>query len=302
MKLTRSDSLEVARFIASTRARACWVWSVPALACIASVPGLLIALAAGFIVSARAAVWLGVPVLVGLNAFLIWRGTSPRLNCVVAASADRVYVRVFVRRVGRRDHAEEPDATWLDASEIASISPQTIEVFLYGPKPKIVERLVIEPVHDSAQRMSNRIDPLVTPFDPGKQVLAASQDGRLIMDWKWCRPDLREFLDQVARECPSVVIGPEKRSELDLNGIWHGLREEPDAGQRRLLVQAMRLGFARKCVQLLALYRPSSVTARPSSIPLSEAAAYLAKIEREDGGTEDSAVQCELRCGCRREE
>jgi hypothetical protein len=194
MKLTRSDSPEVARCIASTRARACWVWSATTLACIASVLSLLIALAVDFIGSARAAVWLGVPVLVGLNAFLIWRGRSPRLNCVVAASADRVYVRLIVRRVRRRDHAEEPDAIWLEASEIASISPQTIEVFLYGPKPKVVERLVIEPVQATAESVSDSIGVLLAPFDPGKQALVAREDGRLIMDWKWYRPALQDFL------------------------------------------------------------------------------------------------------------
>jgi len=299
MKLTRSDSPEVARFIASARAQACWVWTATTLACIASVLSLLIALAVDFIGSARAAVWSGVPVFVGLNAFLIWRGRSPRLNCVLAGCADRVYVRLSVRRVRRRDHAEEPDAIWLQAWEIASISAQTIEVFLYGPKPKIFERLVLEPIQDSAEGTSNQIGPLLTPFDPGKQMFVSGEDGRLIMDWKWCRPDLRKFLDQVARECPSIVIGPEKHSELDLNGIWHGFREEPDAEQRRLLVQAMRLGFAHRCVLLLARYRPGSVTADPSSsIPFREAAEYLAKIEREDGGMEDSAVQRELRCDC----
>jgi len=85
------------------------------------------------------------------------------------------------------------------------------------------------------------------------------------------------------RECPSVVIAPEERSELDLNGIWNGVRfawKKPDAQQRRMLVQAKRLGFGCKCAELLSLHRGMS---------LQESNAYLAEIEQEEAGGEYSA-------------
>ena len=94
------------------------------------------------------------------------------------------------------------------------------------------------------------------------------------MNWQPCRPALRVFLQRVVRECPSVVIAPEERSELDLNGIWNGVRfawKKPDAQQRRMLVQAKRLGFGCKCAELLSRYRGLSP---------GEASAYLAEIER----------------------
>ena len=144
MKLVRSDSPEVATFVASAGALACLVWSALTLACIACVLSLLIALAVSLIVSTRAAVWLGMPVFLLLNVFLLWRGRSAHLNWVIAGGADRMYVRLFVRRGWGKGDLNEPDVLMLEASEIASLSVRTVEVFLYGPKPKIVESLVID--------------------------------------------------------------------------------------------------------------------------------------------------------------
>src|ERR1035441_4257959 len=98
MKLVRSDSPEVATIVASAGALACLVWSALTLACIACVLSLLIALAVSLIVSTRAAVWLGMPVFLVLNVFLLWRGRSSRLNWVVAGCAEEVFVWLFSRR------------------------------------------------------------------------------------------------------------------------------------------------------------------------------------------------------------
>ena len=280
MKLIRSDSSEVAGSIASTKALACWGWSVLTLVCIASAPGLLILLIASMTASVRAAVWLGVPVVLALNAYLLWRGRSPRLNWVIAGCADRIFIRLFVQRgKGPRD-IEGPNVIMFEASEIASMSARTVEVFLYGPKSRVVERLEIKPVQAATESVSNHIRPLLRP--PGKQVFVANEEGILTIEWKWCRPALRVFLSQVARECPSVVVAREERSELDLNEIWHGVREKPDAQQRRMLVQAKRLGFGSDCERLLRLYR---------RMPFRETGAYLAEIEREETGS-DHSVEC----------
>jgi hypothetical protein len=251
----------------------------------------LIALAVSLIVSTRAAVWLGMPVFLVLNVFLLWRGRSPRLNWVLAGGADRMYVLLFVRRGWGKGDLNEPDVLMLEASEIASISVRTVEVFLYGPKPKIVESLVIEPTQTVAEGYSNDIRSLPCSvgglgcstrlLDSGKQVFVDNEIGRLIMKWEWYRPILPVFIQQLERECPSIVIAPEERSELDLNGIWHGPRGGPDAQQRRLLVQAKRLGFGCDCARLLSLYR---------RIPRREVSAYLAEIEQEEAGTGQPAV------------
>lgn len=182
----------------------------------------------------------------------------------------------------------EPEIMVLEPSDIASMSAQTVEVYLHGPKPRIIERLVIEPAQAAAEAVSDHIRPLgrpiqacaLDPEDLRKQFFAANEEGRVVMDWKCCRPALGVFLQQVSRECPSVVIAPKERSELDLNGIWHGISLNLDAQKRKLLVQAHRLGF--DCVWLLCRYK---------YISRRKAAAYLAEIAREEAEPECSAVQ-----------
>lgn len=286
MKLVRSDSPEVARAIASTGAIACW-GSALVLVLIATLSSLLIALAVSVIVSVRAAVLIAVPVFLALDVLLLWRGRTPRLNWVVAVCDDCVYVRLFAWR--GKNQTGEPEIIVLEPAEIASMSARTVELFLYGTKPKVVEWLFIKPAEGVAKDVSDHIRPLqcawpnlcgIRPTDPDKQVFVGNQERSLAIEWKWCRPALRRFLQQVAQQCPSVVIGPEGRSELDLNGIWNGLREKPNAQQRRMLVQATRLGFGRKCVDLLS---------RRRAMTRQEAAAYLSEIEQEVPGRDFEA-------------
>jgi hypothetical protein len=213
------------------------------------------------------------PVFLVLDVFLLWRGRSARLNWVIAGGADRLYVRLFARRGWGKGDLNEPDVLMLEASEIASMSIKTVEVFLYGPKPKIVEWLVIEPSQAVVESFSDQIRGLLNPGSPGMQVYVTNEEGRLTMNWEWCSPDLRTFLQQVARECPSVLIAPEEHSELDLNGIWNRVVSSPDAQERRMLVEAKRLGFGCECVGLLN---------RHQYILHPNAAAYLAEIEREE--------------------
>ena len=283
--LVRSDSPEVTNSISSKGVLACWGWSLPTLVCIASAPGLLITLIAYLTVSVHAAVWLGVPVVLALNGYMFWRGRSPRLNWVIAGCADRVFVRLFVQRGRGRADIREPDVIMFEASEIASIFVRTVEVFLYGPKPKIVESLVIKPTQTVAESYSNDIRSLPCSvgglgcstmlLDSGKQVYVDNEKGRLIMKWKWYSPILPVFLQQLERECPSIVIVPEERSELDLNEIWNGTSMNLDVQQRQKLVQAVRLGFDCDCAWLLRVYK---------GISPQKADAYLAEIEQEEAG------------------
>src|SRR5712672_627804 len=93
------------------------------------------------------------------------------------------------------------------------------------------------------------------------------------------------FFSKSYQECPSVVIAPEERSGLDLNGIWHGSREKPDAEQRCMLAKVARLGFGCECARLLSLYRSGAFRS------FREAGAYLAEIEREEAAAGQPAVQ-----------
>jgi hypothetical protein len=243
--------------------------------------GLLIALAVSLISSVRAVVWFVVPVFLALIGYVVWRTISSRKWWVIAVCAERIYVRLFAWYRGDACDGNEPDILVLEASEIASMSVRTFEVFLYGPKPKFVEWLVIEPAQAVAEDVSKHICPLLRPLDPNKAVYVVNEEGRFNMAWNQWRPALRMFLQQIVQECPSIVVAPEERSELDLNGVWHGPRGGPDAQQRRMLAQAIRLGFGCECMRLLSLYW---------CIPRREVSAYIAEIMREEAEAGDATV------------
>ena len=274
MKFVRSDSPEVTRIIASARVRASRRFPAFIYGCVLNALILLIAIAVSLVVSVRAAAWFGVPALVAWNVYVLWSLKFSSRRWVIAACADRVYVRLFMAR------GSEPHIIVLEASEIASMSIKTVEVLVYGPEPKRVEWLVIEPAQAIAEIVPSQslsfLEDIWT-HDSGNMMRVGILNGRLTIGWKWCHPALRTFLQQVVRECPSIVVAPEEHSELDLNGIWTGSLE-PNAGQRQRLIQAKRLGFGGECAQRLSQYKHMS---------LREAAAYLAKAEREEVGAGD---------------
>jgi hypothetical protein len=274
MKLVRSDSPEVVRNIASAGAWASRDWATLGFACAANVLALLIFLTVSLSVSVRAAVWLSVPVLLTLNGYVLWRAKASHRRWVIVGCADRLYLRLFAWRSGDHGDDHDPDVLMLEVSEITSMSIKTVEVFVYGPKPEFSEWLVIEPAQAVGDDISRHIRPLVTATDPDKAVLVAHDGGRLTIEWKWWRPALRVFLQQVVRECPSAVVAAEERSELDLNGIWTGSLE-PNAHQRQMLGQATRLGFVCECAGMLSRHKYMS---------FKKASAYLAEIEQEEAG------------------
>ena len=273
----RSDTSEMASCIASARPWASRNWYTMGFACAANVLVLLIFLAVSLSTSVRAAAWASVPIFLAWNGYVLWRAQASHRRWVAVVSANRFYVRLFARHAEGHGDACEPDILVLEAPEIASMSVRTVNVFLYGPKPKAVEWLVIEPAQSIAHAVSSHIRPTLTQTDPDKAVLVAPDNGLLTIEWKWWRPALRVFIQQVARECPSIVVGPEQRSELDLNGIWRGISLNLDPQKRQLLIRAIRLGFGCECKRLLSRYR---------YVSLQKAAAYIAQIEREETGEE----------------
>jgi len=282
MKLLRSNSQEIVQSIASAGAWASRIWYTLGFACAANVLAFLITLAVSLGSSVRTGAWTSGPIFLTLNGYVLWRARAAQRRWVAVGCADRLYLRLFAWRTGGHADVYEPDVLVLEAREIASMSIRTVEVFLYGPKPRIVEWLVIEPAQTVADAVSSHVRPLLTPMEPDKAVLVAHEEGRLTIEWRWWRPALRVFLQQLVQECPSVVIAPEERSELDLNGIWRGISLNLEEQKRRLLVRAIRLGFSCECKRLLSRYK---------YISYQKAAAYLAEIERDEAETGRSVVQ-----------
>lgn len=281
MKVIHSDSPEVTRCLGSARALACWVWSPRSLVILASLPIFVIAISVGLLISVRAAAWLGIPGILLSNLFLLWRGRSSRLNWVVIGHPDKLFLRLFVRRGWKWSRRAELDVLVLDVPEIATLSARTAEVFLDGSEPKFAQWLVIEPLPTISEEALRRMNPVPDSDHSAKQRYVTYEGGFLTINWRWCRPGLHMFLEQVARECASITIGSEERSELDLNGIWAGfsrnVRHELTGQERQQLVQAMRLGFGLECEWLMSRYK---------CMALQESAAYLAEISREETGTE----------------
>ncbi|SRR6266496_1002527 len=286
MKFILSDSPEVARSIASSGARTSWKSHKLFFGCVTNILGLLITLTVSRIISVQAAIWLSVPVFLGLNGHVLWRAISSRRSWVIAGCDERVYIRLFAWLGRDQGDVPEPDILVFEALEIASMSVRTVEVFLNGPKPKIAEWLAIEPSQSVAEDISRHIRPLLRSLDPSKVMLVGDEEGRLTIEWRWWRPGLLVFLQQIVRECPTIEIAHEVRSELDLNEMWRGLASNPNKDlsvqERQNLVQAKRLGFGCVLAGMLGRYR---------HISRRKAAAYLAELEQEEAGTGQSSVQ-----------
>jgi hypothetical protein len=286
MKFVRSDTPEVARSIASASVRVSRYWPAFRYALPFDLIILLLFIVMSLLVSVRSAAWLGMFFFLTWNAYVFWLTKLSRRNWVMAVCAGRAYVRLYMTREEVPSGIDEPDVIVFDASEIASISIRTVEAYLYGPKPKFAECLVIEPAPSVAGSV-----PTNNPSFPrycetlgccGESrsnylVHVANEDGRLVVAWRRCHPDVRVFVREIVREFPFVFVGPEERCEIDLNSIWHGYRSmNLDEQQRHSLLQAKCFGFGPDCAWLLTTHKDVSSP---------EVQACLAELEREEAGT-----------------
>jgi hypothetical protein len=87
---------------------------------------------------------LGFALFVVWNLILHWRVVFGYQSWVFLGCEERFYIRVF-RPLRPGAGQPEEGVIALEAREVASISVQTREVFVHGPKPRIYEWLVIEP-------------------------------------------------------------------------------------------------------------------------------------------------------------
>lgn len=280
MKFLQSNLPEVSRGIKSSKTRASRYLSVLLLGLL---PNLFI-VSVGLlylIVSERMAVWVGVLVLLVWNIWALWRARSSRFSWLIKTSPELLYIHLAVRFGSAWRGVDVPDILAIEPSEIASVSIRTVEVFLYGPKPRVVEWLMINPIPQVAENIPGQMPPFLGDTRTPKlseRIYWDNEKRRLAVGWKRCRPDLRVFLQQIIQEYPSITIGSEDHSELDLNDIWRGSFLNLDQPKRRLLAQAVSLGFRRHCGRLLCRYK---------YISFLKAAAYLAEVEREDAGAKE---------------
>jgi hypothetical protein len=283
MRLIRSDSPEIAQALSP---RNCLLADSPWT----DLPGTI---AGNFLIGIlflglRTFEWDYTTRLVGAllilwNGMRLARATFSRRHWMVAACAERFYVRLFKPTVPGPRHNTEADVMALDVAELAALQIRTTDVFVRGPKPKVYRWLVLEPVQEVRPSIADwfeRLGPLPhgacpVPAADGsyREWFTRHESGSVTVAWYQYRPALEKFLRQTASRFPNLTILPEAHTELDL--ISFVSKREPE--RRRLLAQAKRMGFNGDCVGALFLYTGSTLYSHPRT--LKQSAEYMASID-----------------------
>ena len=177
---------------------------------------------------------------------------------------------------------------------------------MHGPKPKVYQWLVVEPVQEVRPSIADWFEqrgpfpPEVRPSavdqfedlgppSPGfcpvpaadgsyRQWFTRCADGSVVVPWYQYRPGLEKFLKQIAARFPNLTIRPKVNTELDL--ISFVSKRDPE--RRRLLAQAKRMGFSNDCVHALYSYTGPTLYSHRS---LKQANEYMSAIDI--GGDDD---------------
>jgi hypothetical protein len=193
---------------------------------------------------------LGGALLIAFNGFLCWRAIFNTGNWIIAVRDDRLYFRLFAAFLSK-SKSVEPSVMELDVVEIASISIRAVDAFYLGPKPHILEWLVVEPNENAKVQMAQhygRVSPPANACDTHRQWFTGWQEKEQALSTRWFyKPPLRTFLELMPAPFAHLKIAEERRSELDLMQFSKKSREE----QARLVAQAMRLGLRSACEHVL---------------------------------------------------
>jgi len=277
VKLLRSTSPEIARCFASGHYLLVRR-PVPAFHGLAGNLGILALTFTARAANLAHALILGAGLLAAWNLILLWRGVLGRQSWVLLSSDGRFYIRLF-SPLGRGAYkSSESEVIMLDLEEVASVQIQTRKLFVYGPKPKLTEWLVIEPkpavrslVADEFQRLA----PPAATCDPRREWFSGSKDGIIWIPWQSYRPALRELVRQIELHFPNLTRSELKLPDLDL--INASNMAEPERGQ--LLAKAKRMGHGADCIW--ALYRNPTGPPLYSRRSLEECIEYMAHIEAD---------------------
>jgi hypothetical protein len=156
---------------------------------------------------------------------------------------------------------------------VASIRVREAEVFISGPKPNVVQWLVVEPAPEICAPIADQFERLSPPTlgcDLYREWFTGWSGTGIFTEWKLYRPGLRTFIRQIASKFPNLSIAEDSRSELDLTG----LARKPELEQRKLLAQAKRLGFGAACVFALMNHKYKRMS-------MAEAREYMSNIDMD---------------------
>jgi hypothetical protein len=219
---------------------------------------------------------------------------------MVAACAERFYVRFFETIRAGWSKSTEADVMALDVAELAAIQIRTTDVFVRGPKPKVYQWLVLEPVPEVRPSIADQFEHL-GPLPPGTCPIPAAdgtyrewftryEGGSVTVAWYQYRPALEKFVRQIASRFPNLTMLPEAHTELDLVSFIN----KPEPERSRLFAQAKRMGFSRDCVWALCMYTGYTLYQHMRS--LKQSAEYMSTVDvGDDEGAEPSATAEALR-------
>jgi hypothetical protein len=195
---------------------------------------------------------LAAALLIAWICFLLWRAAFSKRHWVMAGCTEHFYFRLYRPVLDglrlRREPA--PSILALESAEVRSMSRQIVDAFIAGPDPKVAESLVVqlEPqAHAAIAEEFERMSPSVSEYDLDKLWLVQWNGGSLVILWRRYHPSLRTLLSMITPRYPSLAVAPESRSELDLTGF----ARKPVFEQRRLLVEAKKLGFGADCIEVV---------------------------------------------------
>ena len=215
----------------------------------------------------------GAGLLVSWNLILLLRGALGRQSWVFLSCGERFYIRLF-SPMGRGAYESlELDVLTLELEEVESVRIQIRKIFVYGPKPKVTECLVIDLEPTARGLVAERLAPPVGTCDPYREWFAGSKDGIIWIPWKSYRPALRAFVKQIELHFPNLTRSELELPDLDLISAVN----KPEPERRRLLAEAKRMGYGADCVW--ALHENSIGSSLYMRRPLKECIDYMANIE-----------------------
>jgi len=192
------------------------------------------------------------------NVVLLWRARVTRTHWLLLGVGNVLYLRLFVPRKIGRYPPPEADVMKLELDELARLSVRAIDITWSQQRRETVRWLGVEFKPQTAPvvaAMFQRFGDGGTGCDPSRNWLAANQGSTLVMKWQKWRPPLADFIQQVSRIYPDVLIGEEPASALSLIRFT----SKSDDEQIALLRQLKRLGFGYDCVLVLKRYKRMSI-------------------------------------------
>jgi hypothetical protein len=209
--------------------------------------------------------------VIGISV-LSWRAVFSRRHWMIVACEKCFYFRLFRPFGSSRWRPREPSVIAVEEAEISSIALQALDVLIKGPKPIVVESLILHLKSEADITATSELERLsrVSSLIPDKLWYVRKKSGSLLIRWRGYRPAATKFLSEIALRNPLLPVASEARSELDLTGLGRKSARE----QQRLLRTARQLGLGAKCVSLLMN--------KPFYMSMTEAVRYLSGIETHD--------------------